>query len=362
MGIYRYQGQQDGKLRDCSIPDPEVQEWQVREHQVREHQRQEHQRQEQPRVDWPDRGLQSPHSQDPRWNQTSWHPPEWQSQNWQAPPWQAPKQSGMQRWLGRGRFLGATVKNLSVIATGSLAVLSLFALFGAWRSGSQMFDGLYARLTAPQPEPQIDMEPVLVQQLRNASELTTAVFAMQTVVPASRDRTLGGYVIGRTTLLYIAYGEVRAGVDLASLQPQDVQVNGDTISVRLPAPKILDSKIDVTRSKVYDYDRGFMGLGPDAAPELQELAEQATLQQVVEAACTQGVLQSANERAKLTVSQLLMAAGFQSPAIEVQTPPSDACTIAAPTNFEDATPPPVIIESPASVPNAAEVPPPPPAQ
>lgn len=292
MGIYRYQGQRGEKLRDRS---PQGQTSQSQNSQS-----------------------QNSHSQNSHSQATQdWHPQDWHPQ--------APQRRGLRHWLKYGRSVGVTVKNVSVIVTGGVVIVSVVALLGMMRSGSRFFDQLYAVFTAPQPEPQIDMEPILVQQLRSASELTTAVFAMQTVVPTSRDRTLGGYVIGRTTLLYLAYGEVRAGVDLSDLGPENVQVNGDSISVLLPPPQILDSKVDVNRSKVYDYDRGFMGLGPDAAPELQQLAEQATLDQIVAAACDQGVLQAANDRAKSTVSQLLETAGYDAPVIETQQPLPDTC-------------------------------------
>lgn len=300
MGNYRYQGQQNGKLRDCSTYTKPTQDA----------------------------------SQD--------HP---STQDWSVNPVKLDRQvqnkSGVRRWLKRGRWAGYAVKNLSVIVTGGVVLVSTVALFSVWRSGSNFLDDFFARFSQPQPAPQIDMQPVLVQQLRNASELTTAIFAMQTVVPASRDRTFGGYTIGRTTLLYIAYGEVRAGVDLSALKPEDVQVNGDTISVRLPPPEILDSKIDVTRSKIYDYDRGFMGLGPDAAPELQEFAEEETLAQIVSTACTQGVLQNANERARLTISQLLTTAGYAASTVETQSPQPETCTVVtsdpAPADAETGT-------------------------
>jgi hypothetical protein len=181
---------------------------------------------------------------------------------------------------------------------------------------------------------------MVVQQVRGASELTTAVYTMESVVPTSRERTLGGYVIGKTTLLYIAHGEVRAGVDLATLRPEDVQIAGTTATLRLPPPKILDSKIDVNRSKVYDYDRGFMGLGPDVAPELQELAQRETLSKIVEAACTDGVLQAANDRAKLAVSQLLTTAGYTQFMVTTQ-PPTETCaasSLPSPTPLPSTSP------------------------
>ncbi|HEY9644092.1 MAG TPA: DUF4230 domain-containing protein [Coleofasciculaceae cyanobacterium] len=232
----------------------------------------------------------------------------------------------------RGGLLGfhSLFRNLSLVATGSATLIALFLLTGVWRSGTSFFSDLYALFDKPQPEPKVDLRSMVVQQVRNASELTTAVYAMETVVPTSRDRTVGGYVIGTTTLLYIAYGEVRAGVDLSTLQETDVQVNGDSITLRLPPPRILDSKIDVNRSKVYDYDRGFMGLGPDVAPELQELAQRKTLEKIVESACTGGILQQANDRAKLAISQLLTATGHNRLLVEAQTPTTCASSSASP--------------------------------
>lgn len=226
---------------------------------------------------------------------------------------------------------GSIIRNLLIMGTGSVALIGCLTLFGTWRSGTRFFQNLANAFTLAQPEPQVDVRSVVVQQVRSLSELTTAVFAMEAVVPTSRDRTLGGYTIGRTTLLYIAYGEVRAGVDLSELGADDVQVSGETVRLRLPPPRILDSKIDVTRSSVYDYDRGFLGLGPDAAPELQSLAQQTTLQRIVETACDQGLLLDANERADVVVSQLLSSAGYKEFLVETQPPASDAC-VAAPAS------------------------------
>jgi hypothetical protein len=222
--------------------------------------------------------------------------------------------------------LVGTLRRLSMLTTGGAVVAGAVLLTGALRTGSDFMGNLSAMLNKPQPEPKVDIRSTVVQQVRNASELTTAVYSMETVVPTSRERTLGGYVIGKTTLLYIAYGEVRAGIDLTAFKPEDVQVSGDKLYLRLPSPKILDSKIDVNRSKVYDYDRGFLGLGPDAAPELQELAQRKTLQKIEATACSGGVLQTASDRAKSAISRLLITAGYKNVTIEMQPPQADACS------------------------------------
>jgi hypothetical protein len=242
----------------------------------------------------------------------------------------------------RPRFsLAGTLRTLSLIATGGAVMALVFVGYGIWQTGDRFISQITDIFTAPQPEPQVDVRSLVLQQVRGASELTTAIFAMQAVVPTSRDRTVGGYTIGRTTLLYIAYGEVRAGVDLSEIADQDMTVVGDQLRLQLPPPRILDSKIDVNRSSVYDYDRGFMGLGPDSAPELQTLAQQETLRQIIQTACSQGILQEANNRAQQAVTTLLSTAGYQQIVVETQSPPLETCAAPElsnqPMSSEDST-------------------------
>ncbi|HEY9635516.1 MAG TPA: DUF4230 domain-containing protein [Coleofasciculaceae cyanobacterium] len=223
------------------------------------------------------------------------------------------------------RITSRLLKNLVLMTTGGIVLITLLFGVGMLRSGTRFFEGLHALFNAPPPKPEVDVRSLVVRQIRGASELTTAVFTMEAVVPTRQERKLGGYTVGSTTLLYIAYGEVRAGVDLKDLKADNVKIVNNTIYLQLPPPRILDRKIDVNRSSVYDYDRGFLGLGPDVAPQLQMLAQQETLKKIVAAACTQGVLQQANDRAQLVVAQLLTTAGYKAVDVKTQLPPPGAC-------------------------------------
>ncbi|MEO1093726.1 MAG: DUF4230 domain-containing protein [Cyanobacteria bacterium J06638_28] len=206
--------------------------------------------------------------------------------------------------------------------SGSLVLLGIVAGIGLWRSGEQFVTGIKMALTPAEPEEQVDVRTVVVQQVQGASELTTAVFTMEAVVPATSTRTLANYEIGKTTLIYIANGEVEAGVDLSEIRPNDIQVvDENTLRVRLPAPKIVDSKIDVSQSQVFDYNRGFLGLGPDRAPVLQDKAQAEALVRIVNAACEQDILQQASDRAELVVGKLLQNAGYTQVLMESR--PSD---------------------------------------
>lgn len=212
------------------------------------------------------------------------------------------------------------------MASGAIALMALLMLLGVWRSGQQFWLDLQALWRPAATAPQIDVRSVALRQIQAVSELSTTVFAMEAIVPTRQDRELAGFVVGTTKLLYIAYGEVRAGVDLEQLQPQNVVVKGDMLQIQLPPPRILDAKIDVTRSQVYDYNRGLLGLGPDVAPNLQTLAEQQALEKIVATACQAGVLQKANDRAQQVVSQLLRTTGYSQVMITTQPPLPEACS------------------------------------
>ncbi|MGD1857848.1 MAG: DUF4230 domain-containing protein [Leptolyngbyaceae cyanobacterium] len=215
---------------------------------------------------------------------------------------------------------------LSMAVLGGGLVIASVVGYGMWRTGEQFMDGVKLMFTPQPPEDKVDTRSLVVEQVQGASELTTAIFSMETVVPAESNRTVGNYVIGQTNLLYLAHGEVRAGIDLSALTTENVEVIDasedlpPSLVVTLPPPKILDSKLDVSRSEVYDYDRGFLSLGPDRAPELQTLAQQEALQRIREGACDEGILDMASERAEMTMRQLLEPMGYGNLTVNVAEP------------------------------------------
>ncbi len=234
-------------------------------------------------------------------------------------------EQNIRAWKGEN-IMQSLLRNLLVMSTGSIIAVALIVGVGVWRTGEGFIEQLEAIFHPKPPAPQVDVRSMILNQVQGASELTTAILTTETVVPTHQDSSFAGYVVGTTKLLYIAYGQVRAGVDLGKLKPTDVEINNNILRLHLPPPKILDSKIDVNRSKVYEYDRGFLNLGPDVAPQLQTLAEQETLKKVVSAACESNLLQQANDRAKLVVTQLLNTAGYKQVEVILTPPPPKSCS------------------------------------
>jgi Protein of unknown function (DUF4230) len=246
------------------------------------------------------------------------------------------------RNVGRAKspILGPILGKLITMGSGAALLLAIVAGYGVIRSGQDFWAGLGSAFVPKTQDAEVTARAVTLQQIRQANELTTAIFTMETVVPTQQASTLGGFTIGKTTLLYIARGEVRAGVDLSKVQPEDVTIAPNLIRIRLPSAQILDQKIDVTRSEVYDYDRGFLGLGPDQGPQMQQIANQTALIRIVEAACSQNILTQATQRAQTALTQLLGASGKQ---VLIDSQPQGLC---APANATAATPSPATVVPP----------------
>lgn len=222
------------------------------------------------------------------------------------------REGGCLRWTGGFLLvsIGAVLLAVAVIA------------FGLYQQGERFISRAEELFQQPQPTPVIDTQAVIVQQLQGASELTTAKFVMETVVSQSQDRTIGPFTVGETKLLYVAYGEARAGVNLDEIAEDDVTVVSDTVTVLLPPPTILDTSIDVDRSYVYDLQRSLLG---PVDKELQSRAERFAKDKIKESACESDILGEANRNAEVAVRSLLGAAGFETVNVETQPPASGEC-------------------------------------
>lgn len=220
-------------------------------------------------------------------------------------------------------FQTSFFKNFLLMTGGGVSLIVLVILTSIWRTGSSFVQGFNTFLNPTITAPKVDVSNLVLKQIQDVSELTTTIFVMDAVVPASSERKISNVVVGESKLLYIARGEVRGGIDLSQLDNEDIKIVENGIIIQLPAPQIIDSKIDVKKSQVYDYSRGFLNLGPNIPNELQTQAQRESLNKIINTACNQGILNQANERAKLTITQLLQTTGYDN--IEVKTTPSNGC-------------------------------------
>lgn len=212
------------------------------------------------------------------------------------------------------------LSKLLLWGTGGITLIVSLIILSIWQTSDRTLS-FFSNLFKPQPlKPKVEAFEPIVQRIQNIQELSTTVQTIETVVPTSADRKLGEISLATTKLLYIARGEIRAGVDLSKLTEADIKVANNRIEIDLPSAKILDSKIDVNHSRVYNYDRGFLNLGPDVAPQLQTLAQRKTLTEIVNTACKEGILDDANILAKEAISQLLKLSNYEEIKINITQP------------------------------------------
>lgn len=226
----------------------------------------------------------------------------------------------------------AILQKLLLWSGGGINLLILLLLINIWRTGDLALNFVSNLFNIAPVEPKIANSMPIVERIRNIQELSTTIQTIETIVPTSAERKLGDFSVATTKLLYVARGEIRAGVDLNALTDADIKVTKNSIEIDLPPAKILDSKIDVNHSHVYDYNRGFLNLGPDVAPQLQTLAQRKTLAKMVNTACEEDILEEANIKAKEAIIQLLSSSSREQ-QIKVKTTIPLACGIAEQKNI-----------------------------
>lgn len=221
-------------------------------------------------------------------------------------------------------FFNSRLSKTTIFLTGSGFTLAiLLGLFGIWKTADNFIHGVSNLFRHQVTSPQVTNSLGIVKQIQSVSQLTTSVFVMDSIVPTSSSRKIGNWVVAETNLLYIARGEVKAGLDLSAITVDDVVIDKDKITITLPPVKILDEKIDVNQSQVYHYDRGFLNLGPDVAPELQAKAQEETLIKIKNTACQQKILDQAQEKAVILITELMKNSGFAT--VEVKINSSNDC-------------------------------------
>lgn len=157
----------------------------------------------------------------------------------------------------------------------------------------------------------LDRQPSVITQMRELGRLETASYTVEKVLEGGVDQgnDLLNLLLG-DRLLFIAHGEVIAGVDLTELADEDVTVSDDrqSVTLRLPPARILTQRLDNELSRVYDRQQGLLTKGdPDLESQVRQEAERAVLQ----AACEGGILEQAQINAQRQVQILLLALEFR---------------------------------------------------
>lgn len=160
----------------------------------------------------------------------------------------------------------------------------------------------------------------VITQLRSLNRYESSEFTVEKIIEAgsSSDNAFKNILFGDKILL-IANGQVSAGFDLAKLKDEDIKIEGNSLSLRLPAPEILVSRLDNEKTRVYDRSKGLLTQGNK---DLESTARLSAENSIRKAACEGGILQSATDNGRTQLTALLKALGFTTVVISI---PQGSC-------------------------------------
>ena len=191
-----------------------------------------------------------------------------------------------------GIFVGAVLALILVVVVWFSSGLGIARLMGILRSGP-------TRLNVDQP--------TVVRQIQKLQRLETVSYTMDKIISGEHDNAYLPKFLAGDRLLLVVHGEVVAGINLASLGPGDVLIKGQTVSIHLPSAEVFSTRIDNARTKVYSRDTGlFSSPDPNLESEVREEAER----QLQQAALQDGILKTAADNARATISGMLQGFGF----------------------------------------------------
>jgi hypothetical protein len=201
-------------------------------------------------------------------------------------------------------IIAATVGVLLI----SCALLT-FATFKGGLDGLGKLAGIFPGMgILTTPTVTIDTSrPTVIDQVRALSKLETIHYQLEKVVSGKSSGPLPDFLTSDKILL-VAHGEVVAGVDLGKVTANDITVLSDTVTIRMPRPEVLYSKLDNDKTYVYDRQTGVFSR-PD--PNLETQIRQAAEKDILDTALEDGILDKAGTNAQEVIRTLLKGLGYK---------------------------------------------------
>jgi hypothetical protein len=172
----------------------------------------------------------------------------------------------------------------------------------------QVVSGLPGNLfNQPQSTPVNVIQPSVINQIKPLGQLHTSGYFLSTVVDTQMHV---GVLNQLQRVLLVACGKVDAGIDLQKLTEKDVKINGNSVTITLPPPEIFDASLYDDRQCTYVVlrDEGVL-LPPNT--QLESAAREAAVDNFVNTAKANGILQNALDNAKLQLRSLITLLGFK---------------------------------------------------
>jgi len=200
---------------------------------------------------------------------------------------------------------------LATLVAGLALGALLFALIGflvlSRTSGPALLGQVWSKLTGRTLSIDVS-QPTVVDRIQKLQRLETVVYTMDKVVSGAKENPIFPDFLAGDRLLMLVHGEVVAGIDFSSLKPGDVQIQGKQVHIHLPAAQVFSTRLDSARTRVYSRQTGLL---VSTDPDLETQVRQEAERQLSAAALADGILRTAQQNGKATITSLLQGLGFE---------------------------------------------------
>lgn len=164
-------------------------------------------------------------------------------------------------------------------------------------------------------DPQIEKTENVVKEVKKISEFTTACYYEESVLKSQRiikGKEWLGFKTDDTVeaIVLTVNSKVRAGFDLSMLGENDLVIVGDSVSIKLPAPKVFDVVSNPSDYKIFEETGDW---GHEEIVGLQVDGKQKVLKNALD----NNILQKANTIGKERIVALFVAMGFRAVNVEL---------------------------------------------
>lgn len=161
--------------------------------------------------------------------------------------------------------------------------------------------------------PTIAPSSTIITQVQAMNELVLVKYVVEKIVTLDSEPSL----LGSDRIVILTHAVVKAGVDLGALRPEDIEVRGTRIRLRLPAARITDCYIDDRRTQVWEHATRFWR---PMDQDLEQKARRQALDQIRAAAGDQGIQKEAMQRAQDQLKWFLNSLGFKEAEVIQRSP------------------------------------------
>lgn len=190
-----------------------------------------------------------------------------------------------------------------IILGGLLGVLA----FWAWQTQNQQSE-------KPSSAHTIVQQDTILSKIRELNQLQSSAFHVESIIKTEKQGNWFALWQDSQKGLFVAKGQVQAGLNLDELHSQHIQILPDTVLIQLPPVRIQDVQLD--NIEVFDIQTGLFNVYQPDMSVLQTVQSQAK-QQILQKACQNGILQHAQQHSANQITQL-----FQMTNMKVSVYPS----------------------------------------